>query len=143
MLGLIDGDGVYVRLCCHVKASISMLIIIQFQDTFLKAQSGSEAASKLQAAIRDHVSSLYPKSSHWRIMINIYVSLDKMGQKLAQVGLLNNPQEFRLFAQDFNVNQPLFSIIDVGYGKERADFKINGRPNIKLSTFFFFFTLTL
>ncbi|KAF2280398.1 uncharacterized protein EI97DRAFT_464363 [Westerdykella ornata] len=107
VLGLIDGDGVY------------------FQDTFLKAQSGSEAASKLQAAIRDHVSSLYPKSSHWRIMVNIYVSLDKMGQKLAQVGLLNNQQEFRLFAQDFNVNQPLFSIIDVGYGKERADFKIN------------------
>ena len=59
-------------------------------------------------------------------MVQIYLSLDKLAIKLASVGLLRSPQEFRAFAQSFNVNQPLFSIIDVGHGKERADHKIKG-----------------
>lgn len=63
-------------------------------------------------------------------MVHIYVSLDKLGQKLTQVGLLKHPQEFRAFAQEFNVTQPLFSIIDVGPGKERADHKIRGTTRL-------------
>ena len=59
-------------------------------------------------------------------MVHIYVSLDKLAQKLASVGLLSHPQQLRNFAQGFSVNQPLFSIIDVGHGKERADHKIKG-----------------
>ena len=59
-------------------------------------------------------------------MVQIYVSLDKLAQKLATVGLLSHPQQLRAFAQGFSVNQPLFSIIDVGHGKERADHKIKG-----------------
>ena len=59
-------------------------------------------------------------------MVQIYLSLDKLAIKLASVGLLRSPQEFRAFAQSFSVNQPLFSIIDVGQGKERADHKIKG-----------------
>ncbi|KAF2118679.1 hypothetical protein BDV96DRAFT_487270 [Lophiotrema nucula] len=57
-------------------------------------------------------------------MVHIYVSLDKLAQKLTQVGLLKGGYEFRAFAQSFSVNQPLFSIIDVGQGKERADYRI-------------------
>lgn len=67
-------------------------------------------------------------------MVNVYVSLDKLGQKLASVGLLSHPQELRAFAQAFNVNQPLFSIIDVGYGKERADYKIKGKQTSAVTT---------
>ena len=63
-------------------------------------------------------------------MVQIYLSLDKLAVKLAQVGLLRNPQELRAFAQHFSVNQPLFSIIDVGQGKERADHKIKGTKYI-------------
>lgn len=59
-------------------------------------------------------------------MAQIYVSLDKLALKLQQVGLLRHPQELRTFAQRFSVNQSLFSIIDVGQGKERADHKIKG-----------------
>jgi hypothetical protein len=59
-------------------------------------------------------------------MVQIYVSLDKLAAKLSQVGLLKSPHELRAFAQNFGVNQPLFSIIDVGQGKERADYKIKG-----------------
>lgn len=56
-------------------------------------------------------------------MVQIYLSLEKLGIKLAQSGLLRTPQELRIFIQRFNVNQPLFNIIDVGHGKERADYK--------------------
>lgn len=65
-------------------------------------------------------------------MVQIYLSLDKLAQKLAQVGLLRSPQELRIFTQRFSVNQPLFSIIDVGQGKERADHKIKGEHCIVL-----------
>ncbi|CAI6328037.1 unnamed protein product [Periconia digitata] len=109
VLALIDGDGVI------------------FQDALLKEAAnngGSEAASRLQHAIRDHVSSLYKDSGNWPIMVHIYLSLDKLAQKLSSVGLLRHPAEFRVFAQNFSINQSLFSIVDVGQGKERADHKI-------------------
>lgn len=76
--------------------------------------------------MRDHVASLYNNSGNWPIMVQVYLSLDKLSQKLASVGLLRSPQELRAFAQRFSVNQPLFSVIDVGHGKERADHKIKG-----------------
>lgn len=110
--------------------SLAALInIIQFQDALLRAgaNGGSEAAFKLQQAIRDHIMSIDPAAGRWSIMVQIYVSLDKLAQKLYQVGLLGSPAEFRAFAQAFNVNQPLFNIIDVGHGKERADHKIKGK----------------
>lgn len=111
VLALIDGDGAI------------------FQDTFLQAATGdggSEAASRLHNAIRDHVATVYPQSNsnQWPIMVQIYLSLDKLAQKLAHVGLLQSPLELRVFAQRFSMNQPLFSIIDVGPGKEKADHKI-------------------
>lgn len=62
-------------------------------------------------------------------MLQIYLSLDKLAQKLTQVGMLRTPHDMRTFAQSFSVNQPLFSIIDVGQGKERADYKIKGKQN--------------
>jgi HPt (histidine-containing phosphotransfer) domain-containing protein len=111
VLALIDGDGAI------------------FQDALLQAaggDGGSEAASRLYHAIRSHVASLYSNSGNWPIMVHVYLSLDKLAGKLAQVGLLRTPSELRSFAQRFCVNQPLFSFIDVGQGKERADHKIKG-----------------
>ena len=66
-------------------------------------------------------------------MVQIYLSLDKLALKLQQVGLLRHPQDLRAFAQCFSVNQSLFSIIDVGHGKERADHKIKGVIHIAIS----------
>ncbi|KAF9701721.1 hypothetical protein EKO04_000380 [Ascochyta lentis] len=109
VLALIDGDGAI------------------FQDALLQAAAGdggSEAASRLHLAIHNHISCLYNNSGNWPIMVQIYLSLDKLAFKLQQVGLLRHPQELRTFAQRFSVNQSLFSIIDVGQGKERADHKI-------------------
>ncbi|KAF1970208.1 hypothetical protein BU23DRAFT_557100 [Bimuria novae-zelandiae CBS 107.79] len=109
VLALIDGDGVI------------------FQDALLNAaanEGGSEAASRLQHAIRNHITSLYDNSGNWPIIVHIYLSLDKLAQKLASVGLIEKPSDLRKFAQYFSLNQSLFTIVDVGHGKERADHKI-------------------
>lgn len=88
---------------------------------------GSEAASRLSNAIREHIVSIYSNSGNWPVMVQIYLSLEKLGMKLAQVGLVRTSQDMRIFAQRFSVNQPLFNIVDVGQGKERADHKIKGK----------------
>lgn len=93
---------------------------------------GSEAASCLYQAIREHIASLYSNSGNWPIMVQVYLSLDKLALKLASVGLLHSPSDLRVFAQRFSVNQPLFSIIDVGQGKERADHKIKGTQHASI-----------
>jgi protein subunit release factor A len=123
--------GVYAR---QLEASSFVLALIDgdgaiFQDALLQAAAGdggSEAASRLYHAIRNHVASVHSNSGNWPVMVQIYLSLDKLAIKLAQVGLVRTPSELRVFAQRFSVNQPLFSIIDVGQGKERADHKIKG-----------------
>lgn len=107
-----------------------MLTFYQFQDALLRGASsdgGSEAASKLKDAIHEHIASIYQDSGNWPIMVHIYLSLDKLAQKLASVGLLHHPAELRSFAQSFSINQSLFNIVDVGHGKERADHKIKGK----------------
>ncbi|KAF2734178.1 hypothetical protein EJ04DRAFT_249625 [Polyplosphaeria fusca] len=107
VLALIDGDGAI------------------FKDALLAngANGGSEAASILSQAIRNHLAQIYVNAS-WPIMAHIYLSLDKLAMILTRAGVLKHPQELRQFAQSFSVNQPLFSIIDVGQGKERADYRI-------------------
>jgi hypothetical protein len=100
----------------------------QFKDSLLAAgaNGGSEAASILSQAIRGHLASIYGSAS-WPIMVHIYLSFDKLAATLARAGVLKHHQDLRPFAQSFSVNQPMFSIIDVGYGKERADYCIKGK----------------
>lgn len=59
-------------------------------------------------------------------MVQIYCNFEDLSRKLASVGILNNSGELHEFARAFSLNQPLFSFIDVGRGKERADHKIKG-----------------
>jgi len=47
-----------------------------------------------------------------------------LGNKLQASGILSNPNELVAFGRAFSLAQPLFSFIDVGSGKERADHKI-------------------
>ena len=155
VLALIDGDGAIVSepirnlssglpLCTCQRMSQKGLrrrgrlrrVMIenrtnksQFQDALLReaaGDGGSTAAFRLHQAIHNHISSLYSNSSNWPVMVHIYLSLDKLAFKLQQVGLLRHSGEMRTFAQRFSTNQSLFSIIDVGQGKERADHRLKG-----------------
>lgn len=54
------------------------------------------------------------------------LQMEGLSHKLRAVGVLRNPNEMAPFARAFSLHQPLFNFIDVGSGKERADYKIRG-----------------
>lgn len=66
-------------------------------------------------------------------MVQIYCNFDGLSRKLAQVGILKSPGELYQFARAFSLSQPLFSFVDVGSGKERADHKVKGKSRHTLS----------
>lgn len=107
-LALIDGDGLI------------------FQQALLSngADGGSEAAHLLLQAIRDHLHTRYDNGASYSIMVHIVANFEGLSRKLASVGILRSPAELNHFARAFSINQPLFSFVDVGPGKERADHKI-------------------
>lgn len=87
---------------------------------------GVEAASRLAAAIKDHIAELYPnEGSDWRSVVQIYLNLDGLSRKLYACDIVNS-YTFADFIRDFNSTSPLINIIDVGQGKERADHKVRG-----------------
>lgn len=58
---------------------------------------------------------------------------------MRQAGSIANENQFKQFTQGFTQAKASFDFIDVGYGKERADSKIRGRP----PTPFYLFVLFL
>ena len=70
-------------------------------------------------------------------MVQIYANFEGLGRKLSSVGIIKTPQDLHAFARSFSLNQPLFSFVDVGSGKERADHKIKGEwtTSMRLSDF--------
>lgn len=91
------------------------------------AEGGSEAGHILLSEIKHHIQERHEGGSgHWPVMLQIYCNFDGLSRKLAQIGILRAPADFHNFARAFNLSQPLFSLIDVGSGKERADHKIKG-----------------
>ncbi|WPH01358.1 Hypothetical protein R9X50_00420000 [Acrodontium crateriforme] len=110
VLVIIDGDGAI------------------FQDMLLAAgkEGGADAAHQLQVEIRNQLRALYPEGSvgDWNIVVQIILNLQGLGTKLQSSGIILNPNELAAFGRQFGLTQPLFSFVDVGGGKERADHKI-------------------
>lgn len=108
-LVLLDGDG-----CI-------------FHDKLLRAvaEGGAEAAHTLHQDIK-HLLQDKEVNPSCTVKVDIYLSLDDLSRKLAAVGILDTAGSMYSFVHAFNLAQPLFSIVDVGRGKERADHKIKG-----------------
>ena len=112
VLVLIDGDG-YI-----------------FPEDLLRQgiQGGETAAHRLHELIekwfqRD------PRckdtdAGHWRIKVRIYLNLDGLSRTLYNAKIVPDLQTLRQFMIGFTRNQQLFDVVDVGYGKERTDYKI-------------------
>ena len=99
----------------------------QFHDHLYQAQDGgAEAAHTLSVDIRSHIAQLYPdvSTSNWSIMVHYYYNMEGLSHKLRSLGVIQNPNCMAPFARAFGLNQPLFNFIDVGSGKERADYKV-------------------
>jgi len=121
VVALIDGDGA------------------PFVDELLHAgtDGGEKAAVRLQTEIRHYIEGLYSNSAgaDWSIMVQIFANLDGMARKLYACGKITDAQHFLKLIREFNSTQPLFSFVDVGQGKERADNRMRGMPHHPWSFF--------
>ncbi|KAB5516958.1 hypothetical protein GE09DRAFT_979399, partial [Coniochaeta sp. 2T2.1] len=88
-------------------------------------EGGVEAAHMLLSNIKNQLKNIYPKSNidDWSIVCQIAMSLPGLGKKLTEVGLISSIAQLADFVHGFNYSQPLFSIVDVGKGNQRADGK--------------------
>jgi hypothetical protein len=108
-LALIDGDGVV------------------FQDALIKAagEGGSEAGHLLQQEIKKYlVEQDFQGASRWPVVVQIFANLDGLTKALVAGGVIDRVSDFHAFVKAFSNNQALFSFVDVGVGKEKADHKI-------------------
>ncbi|EMD00486.1 hypothetical protein BAUCODRAFT_20579 [Baudoinia panamericana UAMH 10762] len=89
-------------------------------------EGGADAAHQLYTALRNNLLSLYPEAnvSDWSIVVYIVLNIQGLGTKLQACGIIANPNELTGFGRAFSLAQPLFTFIDVGSGKERADHKV-------------------
>ena len=112
VIALIDGDGA------------------PFVDDILRSglNGGEMAAGRLHAEIKNYVERVFEHSAgaDWSIMVQIFANLDGMSRKLYACGKSDGNADFMRLIQEFNSTAPLFSFIDVGQGKERADNRMRG-----------------
>lgn len=105
-------------------------------------EGGAEAAQVLHEEIHKHLTSIYPESnvSDWNIVVHVVCNLqasrsqhtqcaptnDKqgLGTTLQKAGITTGVDSLFAFGRAFSLTKPLFNFIDVGYGKERADYKL-------------------
>lgn len=111
----------------HLPAT-ALLTPPQFQD-YLWAQGkdgGADAAHLLNTEIKNHLKATYPDAlvDDWTILVHVILNLQGLATKLHRSGVVTNPNEVLAFGRSFGLAQPMFSFIDAGAGKERADHKI-------------------
>lgn len=90
---------------------------------------GRQAAMLLTKGLTDYLSSADPTeaSAHGRgqLWLTIYCNKNGLLDTLTS-NMVCTTEEFEAFVLGFNQASPLFSIVDVGNGKEAADSKIKG-----------------
>lgn len=111
-LVLIDGDG-YI-----------------FPEMLLRrgTEGGEAAAHHLRQGLERWIQ-IDPRfkntdAIHWRFKVRIYLNLDGLSRKFHNLKIVPDLQTLRQFMTGFTRSQQLFDVIDVGYGKERTDYKI-------------------
>lgn len=84
---------------------------------------GADAAHKLHAEIKRDLKATYPDANvdDWSVVVQVVLNMQGLASKLQACNVLMNPNELFAFGRAFGLAQPLFSFIDVGMGKERAE----------------------
>lgn len=86
---------------------------------------GADACDALQLALQEFVrDELGDVTIHAKIFANIR----GLGIALFNKGIISNAADLWAFVAGFNGRNSLFDFVDVGPGKERADFKMRGMP---------------
>ncbi|KAK0233206.1 hypothetical protein IW262DRAFT_1329215 [Armillaria fumosa] len=118
ILALVDGDGNI------------------FTDELLRQgqAGGRNAAMMLTKGLTDHTATVDPRvSARSRVWLTVYCNKQGLSDTLITNDVCTSEQ-FEAFFLGFNQAAPLFSIIDVGTGKEAADTKI--KEHLRLFTRF-------
>lgn len=106
---IIDGDGA------------------KFRDEFFRNGDlgGGHAAQELKIQIRAHLRQRHPDTNvdNWNIIVYFYANMDGLAKALASRRILSTIPELQRFASGFGRTNSLFSFVDVGYGKDKADHK--------------------
>jgi len=110
LLCLIDGDG-----------------NIFSQDLLASGHTGGrQAAMLLTKGLTDYMVDVDAGSSgRGQVWLTVYCNKTGLMDTLVNNGICTTA-EFETFVLGFNSASPLFSIVDVGVGKEAADAKIKG-----------------
>jgi hypothetical protein len=64
------------------------------------------------------------------ILVRAFANVSGLGASLVRDGRLKDVDQLRAFTIGFSRRQSGFDFVDVGTGKERADFKIQGKTLI-------------
>lgn len=106
---VIDGDGAKFK-----------------DDLFRKGDhGGGYAAQELKKQIKHHLQAKHPDTSidNWNIIVHFYANMDGLAKTLASKQILPSWPDLQKFASGFGRANSLFSFVDVGYGKDKADHK--------------------
>ncbi|TQV90301.1 hypothetical protein IF1G_11060 [Cordyceps javanica] len=97
-----------------------------FHDDYITmAEKGGEnAADSLLAALQQFVRDMAGIPSGIDILVRAYANVGGLGKALERGKRVNDVGQFRAFTKGFSNRQAFFDFIDVGSGKERADFKV-------------------
>ncbi|KAL1840183.1 hypothetical protein VTJ49DRAFT_713 [Mycothermus thermophilus] len=107
---IIDGDGAVFR-----------------EDLIAKGEEGGrEAAHELHQRLRGYFAENNTFANIDTIFVNVILSVEGLSRALTASGVLQVTDHAALikFSRGFCRAQPLFSVTDVGYGKEQADHKV-------------------
>ena len=100
----------------------------QFHDRFITRgeEGGREAVDALCAAMLQYVRDSLKLPDKVDVVVKAFASVAGLGKTLERNGKLGNVDEMRKFAAEFSNRKPFFDFVDVGYGKDRADVKLQG-----------------
>ncbi|KAI5863024.1 hypothetical protein GGS23DRAFT_567852 [Durotheca rogersii] len=90
-------------------------------------EGGVMAAKQLHVDVKNHVEGIYPDADvgAWHIIVQVALNLEGLSRKLHSAELARSTTELPAFARGFSRSQGLFSFVDIGHGKDMADFKVH------------------
>lgn len=109
MVMIVDGDGA------------------KFRDEYIGNGDlgGGQAAHELKNRIKSYLrqKNSDTNTENWNIIVQFYANMDGLGKALAFRQILSSSLDLQKFASGFGRANSLFSFVDVGYGKDKADHK--------------------
>lgn len=103
------------------------MLILQFQKRFVEkgVEGGKQAAYALRSAI---LRQCHEQHGEIEVVTRFIANLSGLATTMKANGIVEREATVKEFTLGFSQGMASFDFIDVGYGKERADTKIKGKP---------------